>query len=295
MKKRKGLTLIELLAVIIILSIILIIATPKIIKLIDQSQTRAFYRDEDILVEASKNYLSKNSELLPKNINDVVEIPYSKIRDNGYVEKIYDPKNKEACFDISKVLVRKLAANRYKYIPALACPNYFSLAGFNLLTNYVDFDSDIDGDGLADGFLFWSSKNDFTPALSNQIQALKYNATKKISLGISEIKPPTIGDKVYVSTMYKASRNIDLGNAFYLEFANIAIPVTATTEFKTYSAILDVVNESHKIFLLDSYANINDTIYIKNVILINLTEIYGAGNEPSKNAIDQMIERYTLY
>jgi len=190
---------------------------------------------------------------------------------------------------------KKTDENKYHYIPALVCPNYFSVVGFNLLTNYVDFNKDSDNNGIADGFLFWSSKNDFNHSLSNMTQIIEYKANKKVTFGVSEIKPPSIGDKVYVFVTYKASRPIALGTAFYLEFANSGININAATEFKSYSAVFNVVNESHKVFLLDNYANAGDVIYFKDVILINLTEIYGAGNEPLKNDIDAMIKRMKLY
>lgn len=294
-KKNKAFTLIELLAVIVILAIILIIAIPKITNIIEKSRINTFHRDEDILVITCRTYLSNNSDLLPKDINSIKIISYTDLIKLNYLEEILDPKSKEPCFDISRVLVKKVADNKYSYIPALACPNYIGIVGFNLLTNYVDFEKDLDRDGLADGFLFWSSKNDFEPSLLNKTQYIEYEAYKKVALGISEIRPPSIGDKVYVAATYKANRTINLGNAFYLEFANDGIPIIANNSFQTFSDVFSVVNESHKLFLLNSYANTGDIIEIKDLILINLTEIFGSGNEPSKSDIDRMIRQMKIY
>jgi uncharacterized protein (DUF4213/DUF364 family) len=93
--------------VIIILAIILIIALPKVTVLFEESRIKAFHRDEDIMVNSCRNYLSKNSSLLPKEIGDVIIVSYSTLVNNNYLEKIRDPKSKEPCLDISKVIVKK--------------------------------------------------------------------------------------------------------------------------------------------------------------------------------------------
>ena len=104
--KKKGFTLVELLAVIVILGIIMSIATPIIIKVINDSKKETYKLsmsgyvkavEEQIAVNKAKGKITKNGKY-NISVNDLIT--------NGYVRKtkdgkIYNPINKEeinGCF-----------------------------------------------------------------------------------------------------------------------------------------------------------------------------------------------------
>ena len=61
MKREKGITLIELLAVIIILSVIMVIAVPKVLDVINKSKEEAFIDSAYGISDSAKYYYFQNN------------------------------------------------------------------------------------------------------------------------------------------------------------------------------------------------------------------------------------------
>lgn len=82
LKNEKGLTLVELLAVIVILGIIAAIAVPAIGSLIDNSRVKAIKADAQTILSASNLYFAENSdETKPVTLTILDEEGY--IKDTG--------------------------------------------------------------------------------------------------------------------------------------------------------------------------------------------------------------------
>ena len=77
--KKKGFTLIELIAVITILSIIILLAVPNLLKLIGTNKEKSLERIKNIIVSAGRNYAVDN------NIEGPTNIPLSKLC-KGYID-----------------------------------------------------------------------------------------------------------------------------------------------------------------------------------------------------------------
>lgn len=93
-RNEKGLTLIELLAVIVILGIIAAIAIPSIGGLIDNSKKDAHVANAQQMINAAKIAVTADKSLLPaEGKGKVVSLKY--LEDNGYLEKIKDPDKTE--------------------------------------------------------------------------------------------------------------------------------------------------------------------------------------------------------
>ncbi|MGI6324539.1 MAG: type II secretion system protein [Bacilli bacterium] len=64
---KKGFTLVELLAVIVILGIILAIAIPNILNLINNSKEQAYESQKRFIIDAAKKYVMANQNLVFEN------------------------------------------------------------------------------------------------------------------------------------------------------------------------------------------------------------------------------------
>ena len=96
LKKQKGFTLVELLAVIVILGIIAAIAIPSIGNIIDNSKKDAHVANAEMLIESTRLAVAANEYDLPTAEGDTVKIKMSTLVTDGYLEHaIIDPDTNE--------------------------------------------------------------------------------------------------------------------------------------------------------------------------------------------------------
>lgn len=93
---KKGFTLVELLAVVIILGLLVAIISPVVKNLINDSEDSLSKHQMDMVITATKKYMVEHSELLPEGSNRSI-IYMSDLIDKGVIDndKIIDPKTKE--------------------------------------------------------------------------------------------------------------------------------------------------------------------------------------------------------
>jgi type IV pilus assembly protein PilA len=93
LKNERGLTLIELLAVIVILGIIAAIAIPAIGGLIDNSKKDAHVSNAQQMINAAKIAVTADKDLVPVSGKAKI-VPLQYLEDKGYLETVKDPDNK---------------------------------------------------------------------------------------------------------------------------------------------------------------------------------------------------------
>ena len=67
MKMKKGFTLVEILAVFVVLGIISMITVPAIGNVIHMSKEKAYDKQIELIINASRSYMTNNSLELPDN------------------------------------------------------------------------------------------------------------------------------------------------------------------------------------------------------------------------------------
>ena len=112
--KKKGFTLVELLAVIIILSLVLVIAVPSVNKYIKQSKEKAYDAQISTIIEAAQAYASTNLELLPNRENISVKVTLGQLKSSGLIKEEVKNPNDDKYFD--DALTIKIKKNKENYI-----------------------------------------------------------------------------------------------------------------------------------------------------------------------------------
>ena len=121
---KKGFTLVELLAVIIILGLLTIIAIPSIIGILNNEKENISDSMKNIIINASSLYIEDNSGVYPKVNNNVYCIKLeSLVNDNRLSNPLKDPvTNKE--IDLNKYVKVSIINDLYDYDIVDICTEY---------------------------------------------------------------------------------------------------------------------------------------------------------------------------
>ncbi len=114
-----GFTLVELIAVVVILGIILVIAVPKITDVINNTKINAVIKNEEMLIRAVKNYLVSNNEKMPTEIGSTEEVTLEQLQTEELIQTITSPFINDNCNGY--VLITKTDETNFDYTPHLNC------------------------------------------------------------------------------------------------------------------------------------------------------------------------------
>ena len=121
MKKRNAFTLVELLAVIVVLAIVLIIAVPGVLSIMNKTKDSAYDRQIEMIKDAAKNYVTANTITWSGDNPKSTLVTLDMLQSGGYLDKkILDPRNKKEIL-CANVLVTKDNKNKITYDVDMTC------------------------------------------------------------------------------------------------------------------------------------------------------------------------------
>ncbi len=129
MKNRKGFTLIEILAVLIIIGIITMIVIPNVTGYIADTRNSAYHAHERTMEESAKSMTveciaGRENCNLPKD-NNTEEVYLSELQDKEFVQRLQDPGGEGFCSEsLSYVRITNTGKGNYEYHACLYCQNY---------------------------------------------------------------------------------------------------------------------------------------------------------------------------
>ena len=110
---KKGFTLTEILAVLVILGVVMVIAIPSVTNLQDRFKTKYYEKLDDTVISASKTYFKDHEETIPKEEVGAAALSLSGLMKNKYLESIYPYNNKTDLCKGYVVLVKNGESNQY--------------------------------------------------------------------------------------------------------------------------------------------------------------------------------------
>lgn len=114
--RRNGYTLVELLAVVVILTAILLIVVPSLVRVFDRSDQQLTDANVAVIKAAAEQYVSENETDFPALQQDggTVTITVGDLKDHGYLSKVpVDSKTEKPIATTTKITV-KTKKDRYE-------------------------------------------------------------------------------------------------------------------------------------------------------------------------------------
>ena len=122
-KKKKGFTLVELLATITILGILLGIAIPSVMGYMNRGKDTYYHSLEDSVLNSARDYLIDYRSLYPREIGNTASISGDELLNNKYITNINDEDGKKCD---ATVIVEKIDKDEYDYHVCLKCGDNYS-------------------------------------------------------------------------------------------------------------------------------------------------------------------------
>ena len=131
MKNKKGFTLIELIAVIIIIGLVALIAIPFFTGSFEDFKKNFYNNLSTTFLSGGKEFFADNSRYLPRRYLYAQKVSLETLQSEKYLKSFKDYTGGECDIENSYIIVIKIAKNKYEYAACLSCPG----------DNYENFNS----------------------------------------------------------------------------------------------------------------------------------------------------------
>ncbi len=120
-KSKKGFTMVELLATIVILGILAAIVLAVSTNITKDAKKKYCTSQEALVTLSGKDYFADNRSKLPKEIGGTSQVSLKTLVDEAYIKEVVDSQGKACDYDSSYVSVQKQGEQEYNYYTYLKC------------------------------------------------------------------------------------------------------------------------------------------------------------------------------
>ena len=180
-KNKKGFSLVELLAVVVILGLLAAIGIGATSYLVDKSKQEKMDSQKNTVTMSAQTYMQNNKNLVPKIIGESRVIKVSDLRKTNYLTEDITNNKGESCMEKSYVRVYKLSNSEYTYTTFLYCgseevPAEEVVPSPTITAKFSDSTGDIKDEllnNVSDAYLYI----EMSAATDTEIQNLKNQGT----------------------------------------------------------------------------------------------------------------------
>ena len=126
---KKGFTLVELLATIVILGLLVTLGYISVRAILDRANEKYYKTQENMLILTGKDYFADYRSKLPEQIGETAYVTLKKLIEENNIDPIKDKNEKQWQIKESKVTVEKATEKEYKYYAILVCNDYKTTSG----------------------------------------------------------------------------------------------------------------------------------------------------------------------
>ena len=118
---KKGFTLVEVLAAVVILGVIGGVAVPSVTNNLNKGHEDYCESNAETMKNMAREYFNDHQTLMPKEIGDKAEVTAKTLIDEKYIDKLTDYDNTPCSLNTSKITIVKLTNSNYDYSYSISC------------------------------------------------------------------------------------------------------------------------------------------------------------------------------
>ena len=173
-KINSGFSLVELLAVIVIIGILSTVSIVAYNRYISKSRDEAYIQNRNNLVVAAKSYIQANKKQAPKAVGDSVTIKLSTLQSNNYFFGDVLSENGDVCND-AYVTVYKYDSNNYSYLPHICSDGGSGEETISPVIQDINFSENNEFNNAYVKFEIWGNNASSEDEVSAKIISYNYN------------------------------------------------------------------------------------------------------------------------